>query len=217
MLNGWLVTAETVQKPGPHELQVCLFCGQAETTSHLMLCCKTERATTIDTHLSSLWNNIESTIPLALLTSLQDTIKKWRTASDDDTIIGYKSVLASQSFIGWDEFFRGRITTEFYTDISQYLLSNGHRNHHRAAQAKCVSLIHELWKYNSNLWQSQNRRTADTSRPEPTIQRSKWQSTVRYFYANQHYFPSDDRQTLFAIPVDRLCSATVETLSAWCT
>ncbi len=217
MLNGWLATAETVRKRSQHELQRCPFCGQAENTSHLLLCHETKRAATIDQQLSALWSNLASTLPATLHESLRDATEKWRTSSNDDTILNHEHAIISQSEIGWGQFFRGRITTAIQESISQHLQTHGHRNYVRAAHKKCVSLIHELWQCMLKLWQSRNKRAVDTSCPEPTIQRTKWQSTVRYFYAHQHYFPANDRQTLFAIPVDRLCSATEATLASWCT
>ncbi len=216
MLNGWLATAETVCKRGPHELQMCPFCGQPETTSHLFQCHKAERAATITQQLASFWNNITSTLPATLHSAIKDATDKWITDNPDDTIQGHKPIIAAQAMIGWGQFFRGWITSSIQAYLSSYLQTNGHWNHAKAAKEKCFSLIHEIWNLTLKLWQSCNQRASDTSRPEPTIQRSKWQSTVRYFYTPQHYFPVDDRQALFATPVDRLCSATEATLASWC-
>ena len=216
-LHGWLATAETVRKRGPHEIQHCPFCSEKETTAHLFQCKARSCRQEINKHTTTLWTKSEKFLGADLSTTIQQHFNAWMNHEELCLHQNYERLLMEQYEIGWCQFIRGRITTTIRSSIANVLHRQGHKSPEDGALLKTRQFIRLIWDCALKLWSARNHAAAKNTSDTLSIQRRKWEAMASYYYQNQHEFPDSDRRAVFSKSLQHLLQSTEKQLKRWCT
>jgi hypothetical protein len=166
-MNDLLPTAMRLQTFDNRNDGRCFDChGLWENTNHVLQCCSPTRLATRTAAFTTFRAHLKTQhTPDILATLLCDNMTTWITRQrptpptlhnpDDPILQAITTAFHSQSNIGWDQFFRGRIATDWKTAISTYY-------HERRPGTAFTpdqwmrTTIDALWTFSMTLWRQRN-------------------------------------------------------------
>jgi hypothetical protein len=204
----------------------CPFgCGQSEIPQHYLRCQQNPNNEENRTQLKSIqkWMENVHTHPVIRVV-LNQQMKAWLDGIDNETIITdlneeehaeeVQEAIKEQNTIGWDQFFKGRIT-EKWSEIQQKVYSkiNAERKKQNkpplskafSGQWWAAKVIKQVVYYSLNAWQIRNNHLhKEKEQEEYYKERNNLQQQVSEWYEKQELFKKEDAHFFTTSKLERI-------------
>ena len=216
----------------------CPFgCGQSEVPQHYLRCQQNPNKEENRTQLKSIqkWMENVHTHPVIRVV-LQQQMKAWLDGIENNTITTdlneeeheeeVQAAIEEQNKIGWDQFFKGRITKK-WSEIQQKVYSkiNAERKKQNktplskafSGQWWAAKVIKQVVYYSLNAWQIRNNHLhKEKEQEEYYKERNNLQMKVSEWYKKQELFEKEDEHH-FIIPTLERMNQSNGQMKTWCT
>ena len=227
MLHNWQYTKSRAMLFQASDSSACpMGCGNEETALHHLSCPKIPG---YDLRSINRWmshNNTAPPVQLAIITSLKAWINSDPTplfsGNEHDPLERITSLAHSeQSIIGWNQAFKGRISTKWMTAQSMWYDNMRHNQNSKKKFPKSYTgplwakkLIAQLIYYNLNRWQIRNEAAHSTESAEQYDKiRDRFKSTITALYQQNN--ETGEISSIYRQPLGDILTMSNERMSNW--
>jgi len=203
------------------ESSACPYCPDTETMEHLFCCPSAPAVATRTDAIRTLGSTLKTiSTPEVLSAGIISLIHPPAIANLDPAreTIATQEVVEAQSELGWDQLFRGRLSTAWRTAYLRTIPSTTKRRESVAA-TWVKKLIIALWDYSFTIWQARNDMVhgqTETAKESKALKATR-QEAKRLFlaYDNDPYLVPSSRAHLFDKPLLVLLQLPITPLRCW--